>query len=1680
LKQFGKYEVLGELGHGAMGVVYRARDPIINRLVALKTITTGVANDPIMLERFYREAQSAGSLQHPNIVTIYDMGEAGGLPYIAMELVEGENLDQVIARRTALPITLKLLYAMQAGRAFDYAHKRGIVHRDIKPGNVMVSKDGIVKVVDFGIARVLETSRTQTGMLIGTFAYMSPEQYHGEHADERSDIWSFGVLLYELLSYQRPFSGPTPASLMNCICNQDPSPLNKILQECPEEMEPIISRLLAKSPSERYQSMEDVLLELDPVCKALQSQFVSDLAGQSRLLIERGEFAPARDLLRQALQVESGNLQARSLLEKANTELRRIQQRPQVQQFVEKGQTFLVEKKLREAKVAAENALQLDSSFTPAQELLRAILRELDQARLLAEWLETAKQNLAEGLPDEAEVLLAKVLQAEPSHVQAADLQKQVIEEKEEREKRRRLLESLREARELWTHQNFDECIKLLVNSEKDFPGDEDVLRLLETVREDQVEQQKQQSLLESRNLLAARRFEECIALLTALREQFPGDEEIPGLLEHVRRDQLNHRRLQGLAEARSVLATGQFDACISLLSLLRKEFPDEQEIPQLLEAAQHNQAEQRRQRGMADARELLASRRYEECSVLLTTLEKQYPGDEEILGLQDAVREEQAERRKQQHLEEAGNLLAARRYDECATLLSSLEKEFPGDEEILKLQTAVREYRAKQRKLRGLEESRKLLAAKNFDKSLTLLAQLRMEFPEEDEVRKLWESAQKEQAEERKRESLAHARSLLAQRQYGESITVLCKLEVDFPGETEILKLLATAREDLAEQEKQQKLAEARSLLAGQSFEAALALLGDLASSHPKDSAVLKLRTLVEREQEKHARTRKIELELDGLKKLMGEKKYSEVISRTKGLLIEYPAETNFTRLAEFAMSQQEHIEKETLFKRTLVEAKAFLDGGRFEDAIRVTQTGLKKFPGNQDLLILCEQAEGQQKKLQIRQRIEQRVREIKVKINREKYSDAIELAKQTLATMGPDTDLSQLLNSAQMELEAREKKKVQEQTLQTIRTLMESGNPDGAGQMLDDAVESNRLESCDPQVQRLSEQIKEAKAPPDLGPAQGSPLVSPSLSREYALFQAAPLPSAPPSTAAAAPVSAPTAQACTGKPTLPLEPIAPSPPLEVMIPASETVPPLAPQIAREEAGLSVAPLSIPVSRDQVQEIPSPVQPSLVLTPHPVAQPPLVHTLRRPVVVAALAVALVVVIWAGMRSRMVKSPQVTAPPAKMNPAPVQPRVDPLEIQQRDALNAADKLVAANNLEGALRELQQAEALGGPLTTEIHKKITTIEDSLKDSKLRALRQREEVLWQQAMNHLAGGRVADAQKELRQVMALPEGGVRRQEAQHYLDKVVPQRILQDGFLTQARQALKQGDFRSARHAANQLKQSGGDPGEVVKEIDQAEQGRLAQAKSEFNQLEQRDDDAAVQELRALQLKFQALADDGGPQSNEALDYANRIPGAVAAVKARIQKKTGDAEFQQLVQRYQRLANSNDLKGLVAAKADFQTLVQGGGSHAEEAQKYLNELNNKIALLNQPPVAPPTSPVRKSTTFVTADNAAEVRAVILQYEQAFDQRNADALRQIWPGLGSKYERYKQIFDLASSIQEKVDIETLEFSPDGSKAVVKGQLHQVYTPKGNKTRPTLDTAIVFNLAKTNSGVWVITDVQ
>jgi eukaryotic-like serine/threonine-protein kinase len=262
VKQISRYEILSELGRGAMGVVFKAQDPLIGRLIALKTITASVADDPGLLERFRREAKAAGALQHPNIVTIYEMGESDGAPFIAMEYLEGESLAALIDRRAPIPLAQKVGYLVQTCRALQYAHRRGVIHRDIKPANIMVTLEGEVKVVDFGIARVADASKTQTGTLLGTLAYLSPQQIRGKGGNALSDIWSLGIVLYELLTGRRPFQGENHAALMLSIMHNDPVPLRELLAGCPPQLDAISRRALAKDETVRYQSMEELLLEL--------------------------------------------------------------------------------------------------------------------------------------------------------------------------------------------------------------------------------------------------------------------------------------------------------------------------------------------------------------------------------------------------------------------------------------------------------------------------------------------------------------------------------------------------------------------------------------------------------------------------------------------------------------------------------------------------------------------------------------------------------------------------------------------------------------------------------------------------------------------------------------------------------------------------------------------------------------------------------------------------------------------------------------------------------------------------------------------------------------------------------------------------------------------------------------------------------------------------------------------------------------------------------------------------------------------------------------------------------------------------------------------------------------------------------------------------------------------------
>ncbi len=298
MHQLGRYEIVAELGRGAMGAVFRARDPKIDRTVAIKTISVPASSKhdaEHYRQRFFREAQAAGRLSHPGIVTIYDVGEdeAAHTPFIVMECVEGDSLDRlVVATPTGkLPPEIALKLLRQIAEALDYAHRQGIVHRDIKPANIMVTAERQAKIADFGIAKLAMADTTLPGHVVGTPAYMSPEQLNGKTVDGRSDLFSLGVIAYWLLTGVKPFDGDTLTEICVQVVTKDPTPPSEIAAGLNINFDYVLSRALAKDPVMRYQSGSEMAADLDDLGSRKKPRSIAQSA-KTQIVPQIGEMAP--------------------------------------------------------------------------------------------------------------------------------------------------------------------------------------------------------------------------------------------------------------------------------------------------------------------------------------------------------------------------------------------------------------------------------------------------------------------------------------------------------------------------------------------------------------------------------------------------------------------------------------------------------------------------------------------------------------------------------------------------------------------------------------------------------------------------------------------------------------------------------------------------------------------------------------------------------------------------------------------------------------------------------------------------------------------------------------------------------------------------------------------------------------------------------------------------------------------------------------------------------------------------------------------------------------------------------------------------------------------------------------------------------------------------------------------
>ncbi|HYK35038.1 serine/threonine protein kinase [Alloacidobacterium sp.] len=489
ITRIGRYDVVAELGRGGMGVVYRGEDRLIGREVAIKTLTEIT---PELRDRFYVEARS-GILNHPNIVTVYEFGEHEGMPYIAMEFVNGDSLEKILrsGRKLTLLETLSIIEQLCSG--LGYAHQNRVVHRDIKPANLIVQPDGKVKIVDFGIARLADQSTrlTKTDAVIGTFHYIAPERLKGEMSDGRSDIWSVGVMLYQMLSGELPFNGEDVSTLYKVINEPHPS-IRALVPDIPDDLVAIVDRSLAKSPDDRYGTAEEMAFDLQGISDGLKKERVGDLLTSAKRLMEQRQYTSARTVLIDLQRIDPQNLEAKRLTREVQDQINKLQKAEQVRQIVEQAEEAVLSQNYDDAvsyykqamKLDTENALQLNEKLENAQRLKD----KQDKIRTLWKQAGDARER---GDLMSAQEFLGQALKLDEKSTDLRNAYSTVVREMERKAKEGKLQELLSAARQEYTARRFTEAVTRLRAASEIDPTHPEVQKLLHEAATRQEEERR-------------------------------------------------------------------------------------------------------------------------------------------------------------------------------------------------------------------------------------------------------------------------------------------------------------------------------------------------------------------------------------------------------------------------------------------------------------------------------------------------------------------------------------------------------------------------------------------------------------------------------------------------------------------------------------------------------------------------------------------------------------------------------------------------------------------------------------------------------------------------------------------------------------------------------------------------------------------------------------------------------------------------------------------------------------------------------------------------------------------------------------------------------------------------------------------------------------------------------------
>ncbi|MGC2639453.1 MAG: protein kinase [Acidobacteriaceae bacterium] len=707
--RIGRYEILKVLGRGGMGEVLLAQDENLGRRVAIKRPLKSAVEEG--LARFQVEARAA-TLRHPNIPAVYEMGEQDGLPYIAMEFVEGRNLKEIIDSGEPVDLMTRLNIIEQVCSALGYAHQNGIIHRDIKPANIIVQSDGVAKIIDFGIAKIQDTegstALTQTSQVIGSLHYIAPERFKGGHFDGRSDIFSAGVTLFKFLTGEEPFTGGA-ATASYKIVNEEHKPLSNYLRDYPPVLDEIIAKSLAKNPEDRYSTAEDFADALHEVIEDLKHSRVTVLFNDAERLTTERRFVPALELLDEAIRLDPSNTQVRKLRKFVREHQERTRREERLRECLIRADEALAANQFDDALAQLKEAQSIDNASTEVQSRIKEAQDRKRRYDIGVRALTDAEAARARGDVTGAQSIITRALAEDPENKRLSAAREILAREAEHAARQARITELLTQARSAVAARSLASAEKLIGDAEALDPANVDADALRREIARIREQEQRRAILQEIetriREFIRTNAYEPATELLNRALEKLPNDSTLLRLRMEV---ETAGRKFGAkvfvettIAQARELFPSSPLEA-LSAVQKALEQMPGEERLVNyelsLRKDLETLRSEQLHADTVAKAREFLHARQFEKAIGVLESFQIEFGGGADVDQLLTLARTEREAAERSAVIErstsEARNLMRNGSFDEAIALLGGATKQ-TGDTTLSSLLQQARDQQA-------------------------------------------------------------------------------------------------------------------------------------------------------------------------------------------------------------------------------------------------------------------------------------------------------------------------------------------------------------------------------------------------------------------------------------------------------------------------------------------------------------------------------------------------------------------------------------------------------------------------------------------------------------------------------------------------------------------------------------------------------------------------------------------------------------------------------------------------------------------------------------------------------------------------------------------------------------------------------------------------------------------------